>query len=291
MSISVLYFLTVFIWGTTWLVITFQLGVVSPSLSVAYRFLLAGVLLLSYCAIKKEKLRLSRQEHLRVFSLGIFIFCLNYLGTYYATQHLPSGLVSVVFSGITGLNIINSWIFLRQKTQKRVMAAAFVGFVGIAFVFSEDLKAFDLNSTTMRGLAFALWGALMASFGNIISASNQKKGISIMVSNGFGMLYGGASTFAFALMQGAPLVFDFRWSYILSLLYLSVFGSIIAFGAYFELLKSVGPSRASYAAILFPVVALALSTVFENYRWHLMPVIGVALILLGNLFILQRKPK
>jgi drug/metabolite transporter (DMT)-like permease len=279
------------IWGSTWMVIKFQLGVVPPAMSVAYRFLLAGVLLFIFCLIKGEKLKLDFKTHLRILTLGIFIFCTNYICTYYSTMYMASGLVSVVFAAITGMNIINSRIFLGEKVQKRVLMAALSGFLGIALVFAHDLKTLNLESATLIGLAYSAIGTLMASFGNMISVKNQKRGISIMVSNTYGMLYGGTCTFLFALAQGHLPTFDFRFNYIWSLFYLSILGSIVAFGAYFQLIKKVGPARAAYTAVLFPIVALFLSTLFENYKWDFTSLLGVVFILAGNVFILQNKKK
>jgi drug/metabolite transporter (DMT)-like permease len=287
MSVSVLYLTTVLIWGTTWLAIKYQIGIVPLEVSIAYRFILASIILFAFVRIKKIKIKLKLKQHLRVFAMGIFIFCLNYICTYYASKHLPSGLVAVVFATIPSVNIINSRIFLGHKPNGALIIGVIAGLVGILLVFYDDLLKLNSSHETLFGLGIAFTGTTMASLGNILSTSNQQRGISIVAANAYGMMYGGLLTLAIGLAKGETLAFDPSISYIVSLLYLSVFGSIIAFGSYFSLLKKIGPSRASYSAVLFPIVALTLSTIFENYQWQLTAVIGVLIILAGNMFIMK----
>ena len=76
-----------------------------------------------------------------------------------------------------------------------------------------------------------------------------------------------------------------------SLIFLIVFNSVIAFSVYFELLKRIGAERSAYVTVLFPVVALVISTIFENYQWTLSAFIGVALTLIGNVLILKNSSR
>ncbi|MDZ4675949.1 MAG: EamA family transporter [Oligoflexia bacterium] len=289
MSVLALYIITVVIWGTTWLAIKQQIGIVPLELSIAYRFIFASFLLLLYSLYKKIDLRLSPRQHFSVLTLGLFIFCLNYICTYYASKFLASGLVAVVFSMVTTVNVINSRIFLGHRASQRLLGGVVIGLIGIVLVFYQDLLKLDPNAQTIMGLAFAFLGTVFASFGNIISSVNQKNGIQIIPANVYGMFYGGVITLCIGLCKGDTLIFDTSMSYILSLLYLSVFGSIVAFGSYFSLVKLIGPTRASYSAVLFPIVALILSTIFESYQWQLTSLIGVLAIIAGNIFVMKNK--
>lgn len=289
MTNAILYATTVLIWGTTWLAVTFQLGVVPVEQSVAYRFLAAGALLFSFCLLRGRPLRLSLRDHLFVALQGLCLFCVNYVLFYAANAYLHSGLLAVVFSTLLLMNVVTGTLFLGARVRPRVVAGGVIGLLGMALLFRQELHGFDLASGGARGLALSLLATIFVSVGNIASARNQRAGISVTVSNALGMAYGGLMTFAYALARGAPLAFEGTARYVGSFLFLVVFGSIVAFGTYLTLLGRIGADRAAYAMVLFPVIALALSTVYEGYRWTAHGVAGVALILAGNVVVLMRK--
>jgi drug/metabolite transporter (DMT)-like permease len=286
-----LYATTVLIWGSTWLVITFQLGTVNPILSVAYRFTLASVLLLVYARLRKSNLRFSARQHLFFGLQGVLLFSLNYLLVYLAEQRLTSGLVAVIFSMLVFMNILIGALFLGTPVRRNVVFGALIGLVGISLVFLPELKAFSLQDSGFVGLLLSLVGTLFASLGNIVSARNQREGLPVIQTNAFGMGYGAILMVIFALVAGVPFTFETTPAYIISLLYLAVFGSVIAFGAYLTLLGRIGADRAGYASLLFPIVALGLSTLFEGYQWSTAAVIGVLLVLAGNFLVLSRLRK
>ena len=286
---ATLYAVSVLIWGTTWLAVTFQLGVVPVEQSVAYRFLLAGALLLAYCLLRGRRLNLSLRDHLFVALQGLCLFCVNYVLFYTSNAYLHSGLLAVIFSTLLLMNVVTGAIFLGARISPRVVAGGLVGLAGMALLFRQELHSFDLQSGGARGLMLSLLATVVVSVGNITSARNQKAGISVTVANGLGMAYGGLMTLAFALAKGVPFVFEWTFPYVASFLFLVVFGSIVAFGTYLTLLGRIGADRAAYAMVLFPVIALALSTVYEGYRWTVHGMVGVALILAGNVIVLLWK--
>ena len=108
-------------------------------------------------------------------------------------------------------------------------------------------------------------------------------------TNGFGMAYGAIFMLVLAFITGKDFTIDTTFAYLGSLVYLSIFGSIIAFGCYLALVGNIGADRAAYATLLFPLVALGISTIWEDYRWTQSALIGVGLILCGNMLMLQRK--
>ena len=286
---ATLYAVSVLIWGTTWLAVTFQLGVVPVEQSVAYRFLLAGALLLAYCLLRGRRLNLSLRDHLFVALQGLCLFCVNYVLFYTSNAYLHSGLLAVIFSTLLLMNVVTGAIFLGARISARVVAGGLVGLASIALLFRQELHNFDLQSGGARGLLLSLIATVVVSFGNITSARNQRAGISVTVSNGLGMAYGGVMTLVFALTRGVPLVFEWTFRYVGSFLFLVVFGSIVAFGTYLTLLGRIGADRAAYAMVLFPVIALVLSTIYEGYRWTVHGMAGVALILAGNVIVLLWK--
>lgn len=283
---SLLYLITLLIWGSTWLAIKFQLGVVAPELSAAYRFSLATTLLLVFILVRRLRLRFSLRAHLFIALQGFFLFSLNYILIYYAEQFLSSGLVAIIFSLIVLLNTFFGALFLQSKIYWQVLTGALIGIFGLTLVFWPELRTFSLTSNRALGLALALGGTISASLGNILSARNQRYSLPVVQTNMFGMAYGTIYMFLFAILRGADFRFEPTSGYILSLLYLALFGSVIAFGSYLTLLGRIGPDRAAYVTVLFPVVALTLSTLFEGMRWNLSAFVGVILILAGNLIAL-----
>ncbi len=286
---ATLYFSAVFIWGSTFFAIKFQLGQVAPELSIAYRFGAAALLLFGWCLLRGLPLRFDFQQHRWMALQGVFLFCFNYLLVYHATARLSSGLIAVIFSTIVLMNIFNGAIFLRKPTTPLVLLGAFCGLVGIGLIFAPEFSGFDLNNASMMGVALSLLGTYVASLGNIISARNQQQQVPVIQSNAFGMAYGAAVLLAVALAQGKALQFDFSMGYSLSLLYLALFGSVLAFGSYLTLLGRIGPEKAAYTMVLFPLVALGISTLFEGYQWSPSSISGVALVLLGNVIIIMPK--
>jgi len=283
-----LYSITVLIWGSTWLAIKFQLGEVSPILSIAYRFTLASLLLLGYSWLRKINLRFPFSTHLFFGLQGVLLFSLNYLMVYLAELHTTSGLVAVVFSSLVFMNIFTGALFLGKPIRLEVVVGAIIGIIGIILVFLPELSAFSLKDGGVIGLALGLGGTIIASLGNIVAARNQQKAIPVLQTNAFGMGYGAVLMYLFALIGGVPFHFTGTSAYISSLVYLAVFGSIIAFSAYLTLLGRIGPDRAAYASMLFPLVALGLSSLFEGYQWSSLALAGVLLVLVGNFLVLSR---
>jgi drug/metabolite transporter (DMT)-like permease len=284
----ILYVIPAFIWGSTWLAITFQLGVVDPLVSVFYRFLLAAIILFVYCSMIKMNLKYNAKQHLFMVLQGVFLFGINYWLVYLAEVHLKSGLVAVVFSTIIFLNIFNGFIFLKSKIRLNVLISALIGFVGIILVFKDELLSFNFSSEKSLGLILSFLSVITASIGNILSAYNQKNKLPVVQTNAYGMLYGALLMLLLVFITNTPLSFDASFRFIGSLIYLAVFGSIIAFYSYLTLLGKIGPERAAYVTLVFPIIALLLSTFFEEYTWSLFALLGVGLITAGNFLMLKK---
>ncbi len=283
-----LYVVTVLVWGSTWLAIEFQLGTVAPEVSVFYRYLAASVLLFLWCAYRGLTLRYSPGEHVRFLLLGLLLFCLNYIFTYYAQKHITSALSAIAFSTMLWMNILNSRIFFGVRSDRRVIGGSLLGIAGIIVLFYPQIDVLSWSDSTLIGAALCISGAAIASLGNMVSQSAQQNGLPIIQSNAYGMFYGSLLTGLIAFVQGRTFEFDTSAGYLLSLTYLTVFGSIVAFGAYLTLLGRIGAHKAGYAVVMFPVVALVLSVLFEGLAITANIVVGVTLVIVGNLFVLHR---
>lgn len=286
MNNLLLYAATVLIWGSTWLGITYQLGVVDPLLSVGYRFALASVVLLAFCLLTGKRLRFSPRAHAFIFLQGACLFGLNYWLFYLTTEHLTSGLVAVTFSMVIFMNMLNGRLFLGRPVRRHVALAAVIGLIGIVLVFWPEFENTTVGDNTGFALALAAVATYFASVGNILSARNQVEQLPILQTNAFGMGYGAVLMLVIALAGGRTFDFDWSLPYVGSLLYLAVFGSIVAFGCYLTLVGRLGADKAAYASLLFPVVALQLSVWFEDYQWTAQSLTGLSMILVGNFIVL-----
>ncbi len=285
---AVLYLATVLIWGSTFFAIRFQLGSVPETVSIGWRFTLATLMLMGWCLWKGVPLRFDRRAHGWMFLQGVFLFGLNYVLVYFATERLTSGLIAVLFSTIVFMNILNGALFLRRRTTVAVLGGASMGLLGIALVFWPELMHLEGRSEALTGMLLGLGGTYIASLGNVISARNQAAGLPVVQTNAWGMAYGALLTLGWALLSGQPLRFEWTLPYVSSLVYLALFGSVLAFGAYLTLLGRIGADKAAYAMVLFPLVALGLSTLFEGYQWTPESLAGMVLVVLGNVVMMAR---
>lgn len=284
-----LYLITVLIWGTTWIAIEFQLGEVAPGVSIFYRYTIAALLLFAWCRARRLPLAFDRGAHARFALLGLLLFCLNYLLTYYAQVHITSALSAIAFSTMLWMNIANARLFFGTRAGARVLVGSALGIAGIVVLFLPEVRALSLSDTTLYGAGLCVAGAYVASLGNMVSQSAQQRKLPIVQSNAWGMLYGAAFTGAIALLQGHEFNFDASFGYVASLSYLAVFGSIVAFGSYLTLLGRIGAHKAGYAVVMFPVVALGVSFAFEGLAITANIVLGVVLVMAGNVLILRRE--
>ena len=273
------------IWGSTWLAIKLQLTQVPPILSVSYRFCLAAFILLTYCRLTRKRLNFTLRDHCFMMLQGVTLFGLGYCCSYLATVYMTSGLVAVVFSTVLMWNILNLRIFMNQPVAWRAFWGGILGLSGICVVFWQDLATFTATRGLI-GLLIALAGSYLVSAGNVVGSRNAKKGVPVTQSNAFSMGYGGLLTLLIHFAMGGTLRMDWSIGYLGPMLYLTIFGSIVAFGCYMLLIGRIGAEYAAYVMLLMPIIALILSMLFEAYRWTANAMIGVILVLAGNLIIL-----
>lgn len=285
---AILYGLVVVIWGTTWIAIFLQQGPVSAPVSIFWRFAVASVMMLAILLATRRLRPLALRDHLFCVLQGCCVFCFNFWCFYTAAAHINTGLESVIFSMAVLFNAINGFIFFRQQPPARFWLAAALGLVGIITLFWDDLLSNGLNASLLWGIGLSALGTYGFSLGNMLSMRHQRRGLETLTTNSWAMLYGTLVMGAIALVRGDDFTPQWTLSYMGALLYLALFGSVIAFGAYFTLVGRIGAGKAAYSTLLFPLVALTISTFYEGYVWHSNAVIGLALILVGNLVMFAR---
>lgn len=289
MQILLLYASVVIIWGSTWAAIPFQLGVVAEEVSIGYRFGIAALCLYAYAMLSGRRVRLAADAYGFVFLQGTLLFCLNYILVYYATARITSGLVAVVFSSIILFNAVFERIFFNTSIDGRLLVAGALGLTGITMIFWPEVATVSLADETVVGIALVLGGTVIASFGNMTAVVNTQRELPVVAVNAHAMAWAAMLSLLISALLGREFNFSLQPGYVISLAYLAVFGSAIAFGCYLALIRRIGSARAAYSSVLFPVVALAISTIVEDYRWTAVAAVGIVLTLAGNWLILRSR--
>jgi drug/metabolite transporter (DMT)-like permease len=277
------------IWGSTWLAITFQLGHVAPEASVFYRFLLASLMIFAYCFVRRLPLRYRLREHAWIALLGVLMFSVSYIFVYYAEQHVVSGLVAVGYSASPLLGMLGMWVFFGTPMTRRVTTGSLLGIAGITLVFWPEFEHMQGGGSPLLGAIYTAIAVIVSSLGSMVAHRNQEAQLPLWQSLAWGMLYGALFSLAVTLAVGKPLDFEATPAYVLSLLYLAVLGSIVAFAGYLTLLKRIGAARSGYIGVMVPIVALVISAAFEGFRWHALTLVGIAVSVAGNVIILRGK--
>lgn len=284
-----LYGATVFAWGFSWIAMKGQVGVVAPEVSVFWRFVLAAAVMFGWSFYRRHDLRFGWKAHLRFAGLGALIFSTNFTLFYYGAQLLPSGLLAVVFSLTSVFNLFLAFVLFRQKPGFATLSAGLIGFFGVALMFWPQIMGADIDYQAALGLLLCTLGTVSFCLGNMLSASAQRSGIQVTPATTWGMFYGAVFLGIFAAIRGNSFTVEWTVTYLGSLVYLAVVSSVIAFASYLRLLGRIGSARAGYATVIFPVIALAVSTVFEGYHWTGSGFAGLLLVLTGNVMMLRKR--
>ena len=278
------------IWGTTWFAITQQLGAVPAVVSVAYRFILAAALVFLWCVLTRQRIGLTRAQHLAALGQGIFTFALDYPLIYMAEARIASAVVAVMFAGLAFVNLVLFRFVHGTKAAWTSWAGAALGVGGVGLMSMTQLAGAHMDQRAVIGVLLGLGGVLAAATGNLFAHKGQKAGADVAPATGWAMAYGAGLLVLFALATGTPFRFDPRPAYTLSLVYLSVFGSVVAFLVYFALARRRSYTFASYVSALTPPLALLMSAAFEHVRFGFGALGGVVLVLAGQALLI-RSPK
>lgn len=284
-----LYAATVFAWGFSWIAMKGQISGVAPEVSVFWRFVVAAAMMMAWVKVKGYPLSFPAKDHIRFAGLGALLFSTNFTLFYYGAAYLPSGLLAVVFSAASIFNLFLALLLFRQRPSLLALTAGVFGFTGIALMFWPKMAGTQIDTGVAVGLGFCICGTLSFCLGNMLSADTQRRGIGVMPATAWGMVYGMIFLGLFAALRGQSFAVEWTLPYLGSLVYLALVASVIAFASYLTLLGRIGSARAGYATVLFPIVALAVSTVFEGYQWTPLAIAGLCCVLTGNIMMLRAR--
>ena len=291
MNNYILFLITLFCWSPTWYLIKFQLGYVDPLVSVFYRFIIAAIIIFIYLVIKNKNLKFSINHHFWFLFFGTCLYSINYVFFYLSNTYLISAFPAIVFSTVVIMNILGETFYFKKKPSLKTLIGATIGMIGIIIIFNDEIFNFSLSEGTHIGLFLALIGTFCASTGNMVHQRNLNNNFPPIQTIAYAMLYGSLVTLFVTQIRGAELLFENSVSYISSLLYLSIFGSIFAFVSYLKLLEKVGPGRAGYVGVVMPVLALIISTIFEKLEWQIDLIIGLPILIIGAILVINQNVK
>ena len=273
------------IWGTTWLAITYQLGPVAPEVSVSHRFLLAALVIAAWCRLRGLSLKFTRAEHAALALMGMAMYGISYIFVYHAELHVASGLVAIGYSASPLLSTLGMRLFFGQAITARMALGSILGLCGISLVYWPEF-ARHAGGSGMLGAVFTLLAVLVSTAGGLLAQRNHQRKLHGWPTMAWSMGYGALSSLIVSLALGRPYTIDLGAPYLLSLLYLALFGSVLTFAGYLTLVGRIGAARASYVGVMAPVVALFVSTLFEGFQWQLLTAAGVAVSIAGNALVL-----
>lgn len=282
MSNGTLFTLCALIWGTTWIAITFQHGDISPMYSVGMRFALAAMILGCWCLYHKLSLRLPLRTHFTMLGVGVCLYTLDYVFLYFSQQYIVSGILAVLSASVVYFTVLLRTLVMRKPLRLEVLLGASVSVAGLYLLFAPELADLKLGAGVKTGLLLACVSFFFAAVGNVLSETGLDDNVPVVQFNFYAMSYSLVFTFGYAAASGQPFALPLQSSYWVALLYLSLFGSVFAFGAYMKLVKNVGSDKSSNVILVYPLVALLVSTFFEDYQWTPGGLAGVLFIMLGN---------
>lgn len=275
------------IWGSTWLVIKDQISAVPIGWTVTWRFALAALGMVALALVRRETLRLPPRALGFAAITGLFQFTGNFQLVYRSEHYLTSGLVAVFFALLLVPNALFARIFVGTPVSRSFIAGSAVALCGIGLLFLHEYRIAPAgNSGVLTGVVLVTCALLCASISNVMLATQTARAQPVVPFIAWSMLFGTAANalIAFAT-SGAPQL-DPRPAYLLGVGYLAIIGSVVTFPLYTRLIRDWGPGKAAYNGVAVPVVAMALSTLFEGYRWSTLAIGGALLAMAGLLIAL-----
>jgi drug/metabolite transporter (DMT)-like permease len=286
------FMLVTLIWGSTWIVIKGQLGVVPPSWSVTYRFAIAAAAMFAFALIRGERLRLEKRAMLFAAVLGIAQFALNFNFVYRAEQHITSGLVAVLFALLIVPNTLMGRAFLKTPLEGRFLLGAGIAIAGVGLMILHEYRAAALGAReVLIGTALTLAGVMSASISNVMQGTTIARAQPMVVMIAWAMLFAAIVDGCYAWITTGPPVIEANATYLGGVLYLGIVASAVTFPLYFNVIRAVGPGQAAWTSVLIPIIAMGFSTAFEGYRWAMLSVAGGIVALVGLVIAVAKRPE
>lgn len=282
-SVTLPFIIFTAIWGSTWIVIRSQLGVVPPQWSVTYRFTIAALAMAAIAVWKGESLRIGAKGLLAAAFLGFTQFCVNFNAVYLAERHITSGVVATVFALLLIPASLMGWAWLGHRPSRRFAWGSLFAVSGIVLLFVHELRQHPADTGQIAaGIGITLVGMIGASIANVVQARPEIRRFALYALLAWSMAAGALIDGVIALAMTGPPIFDHRPAYWLGVVYLALFASVLTFSLYYPVVRRIGPAKASYSSVIVPIIAMSFSTWLEDYRWTGLALAG-ALLAVGGM--------
>lgn len=278
------------IWGSTWLFIKLGLADLPPFTFAGIRFVIACTILFSWILIRRLQLPRKRSEWILIAVTGIFAFGLNYGLLFWGEQYISSGLAALLQATIPAFGLVFAHFHLPgERLSWARIGGVVLGVCGVGIVFSSQLAV--AGSQALAGCVALIFSSIFVAYSNVLVKAHGKNINPAILAAGQ-MVFGVLLLLAVGIpLEGNPM--NFRWTpmALISLLYLALVGSVIAFLLYYWLVLNMDVTKSMLIALVTPVVAVILGMIVldEEIGWRTL--IGGAMIMLGIGIIVVRKAR
>jgi drug/metabolite transporter (DMT)-like permease len=255
-------------WGSTYLAIRIAVGTIRPELLAGSRFLIAGLLMLGWCAITGRKVRLNRGEAWRLAWIGFLLLSVSNTNLGWAEQWVPTGMAALLISIIPlWFLVIETWVLPTDyQPSARALAGLGLGVVGIVVLLWPELRHTDvLGRRELLGTLLLQGGCIAWAVGSLLS-KRWKLQVDVFTASAYEMMFAGIINLLIGTALGDWAHSTWTWRGTGAILYLVTFGSLAGFSAYIYLLEHVATAKVTTYAYVNPVVAVFLGWLVLHER-------------------------
>jgi drug/metabolite transporter (DMT)-like permease len=291
MKARVVWLILCGIWGSTWLFIKLGLADLPPLTFAGIRFLVASLILSALILARGVRWPRSRRDWYLIAIVGLLQFTLNYGLVFWGEQYIPSGLAAVLQSTFPAFGLVIAHLYLPyERLTTRKVFGVLMGVVGVAIIFSDQLTI--AGHLALLGSVALVASAFFGAYSNVLVKAYARE-IDPQVLAAGQMIFGFPPLLIIGIVtEGNPFRFHWTMTAVISLAYLVVVGSVIAFALYYWLVRHMEVTKTMLIALVTPVVAVLLGMIVlhEKLNWRLF--VGAACIISGiGLIVLRNRQK
>jgi drug/metabolite transporter (DMT)-like permease len=287
MSTNLLKFLVLcLVWGLTWIATKVGIGTVPPLLFAATRFMTAGMLVSLWVWREIHFSEWQKKDVIHLFAASLLMVTLTYGPLFWGMRYVSSGTAGVLEMSLTPIALLGFGIALAQERWSWINAIAMaLGIAGLCILFAPSIKAGEGSSVwSIVGFVGIAWAAISYAWGSVLARPLIERYGSGMLS-GATMLIGGVVLLVGSLgwepNSTQSLAAFWGWPAALGWLFLLVFGSLIGYSLYMQLLRDLGPAKAGSFAFVSPIIAVLVGVIVAGETVSAMSVAGMAVMLVA----------
>jgi drug/metabolite transporter (DMT)-like permease len=274
------------VWGFTWIATKIGIGTVPPLLFAATRFMAAGVLVSFWMWREIHFSDWRKKDVIRLFAAGLLIITLTYGPLYWGMRYISSGMAGVLEMSLTPIALLGFGIALGQERWSWINAVAIaLGVAGLCILFAPSIKAGGGSTVwSVVGFVAIAWAAISYAWGSVLARPLIERYGSGALS-GATTVIGGAALLAGSLgwepNSTRSLATFWGWPAALGWLFLLLFGSLVGYSLYMQLLRDLGPAKAGSFAFVSPIIAVLVGVIAAGETVSALSVAGMAVMLVA----------